>query len=122
MVARLAISFSCLSRCRPVSPRGLRMATQSLYSCSKDEHASSPAMKPRLKSHSFAKRCRFALVGLVLFLFHPLLSANIAVAEELPTLTTLTNVEQIRRLTPEQAAMHYPLQVRGVVTFFDQSL
>ena len=29
---------------------------------------------------------------------------------------TLTSAEQVRRLTPEQAALGYPVRIRGVVT------
>jgi hypothetical protein len=31
-------------------------------------------------------------------------------------LETLTHVDQIRRLTPEQAALGYPVRIRGVIT------
>ncbi len=34
----------------------------------------------------------------------------------------LRTAEQIRRLTPEQAALHFPVKLRGVVTVFDQRL
>jgi len=33
------------------------------------------------------------------------------------TLPTLTTIEQARRLKPQEAALHYPVKVRGVVTF-----
>lgn len=39
--------------------------------------------------------------------------------EPLPELRT---AEQVRRLTTEQAARHYPVRLRGVVTFYNQSL
>jgi len=35
------------------------------------------------------------------------------------TLPILTNVEQIRRLTPEQANLGYPVHMQGVVTYYD---
>jgi PAS domain S-box-containing protein len=35
-----------------------------------------------------------------------------------PGLPTLTRVEQIRRLTPEQANLGYPIRIRGVVTYY----
>ena len=37
-------------------------------------------------------------------------------AETAPKLPTLTRVEQIRQLTPEEAAKGYPVKIRGVVT------
>jgi PAS domain S-box-containing protein len=40
-----------------------------------------------------------------------------ATAENLPT---LTRVEQIRRLTPEDAARGYPTRIRGVVTYYNR--
>ena len=33
----------------------------------------------------------------------------------------LQTAAEIRQLTPAQAAMHYPVQLRGVLTFFDKS-
>lgn len=44
---------------------------------------------------------------------------TVLVADTLPVLRT---AEQIRRLTPEEAARHYPVRLRGVVTFFNQNL
>lgn len=35
------------------------------------------------------------------------------------TLPELRTAEQVRQLTPEQAARHYPVRLRGVLTFFD---
>ena len=29
---------------------------------------------------------------------------------------TLTHADQIRRLSPEQASLHYPVRIRGVIT------
>jgi PAS domain S-box-containing protein len=40
-------------------------------------------------------------------------------AQPAPT-NILQTAAQIRQLTPAQAAMHYPVRVQGVVTFFDQ--
>src|SRR5437879_266927 len=34
-------------------------------------------------------------------------------------LPTLTQIEQVRRLTPEQARQGYPLHLKAVVTYFD---
>ena len=41
-------------------------------------------------------------------------------AQPAPT-NLLETAAQIRQLTPAQAAMHYPVRVQGVLTFFDQS-
>ncbi len=40
--------------------------------------------------------------------------------KDLP-LQELRTAEQVRQLTPEQAAQQYPVRLRGVVTFFDQA-
>ncbi len=49
----------------------------------------------------------------------------VLVSVRLPAQTAPTNIlqtaAQIRQLTPEQAAVHYPVRVRGVLTFFDQN-
>ncbi len=53
--------------------------------------------------------------GVVLLFFLPVgarLQASDVPPEELQT------AEQIRQLTGEQAASHYPVKLRGVVTFF----
>ena len=47
-----------------------------------------------------------------------LLQTNLS-PEPLPELHTAA---EVRRLTTEQAARHYPVRLRGVVTFYDQSL
>jgi PAS domain S-box-containing protein len=44
----------------------------------------------------------------------PVLGADVA-------LETLRTADQVRRLSAEQAARHYPVQLRGVLTFFDQT-
>src|ERR1035438_614733 len=54
------------------------------------------------------------LTGLLFFLTVPRLAG-----QETP-LPELQTAEQIRQLTPEQAARHYPVRLRGVLTFFDQ--
>ncbi|MGD1087611.1 MAG: PAS domain-containing sensor histidine kinase [Verrucomicrobiota bacterium] len=36
-------------------------------------------------------------------------------------LEELRTADQVRQLTPEQAARHYPVRLRGVVTFYDQN-
>ena len=42
-----------------------------------------------------------------------------AVALPTPTLTVLTNVVQVKRLSPKEAERHHPVRLRGVVTFFE---
>lgn len=37
-------------------------------------------------------------------------------------LPELTNAAQVRALPPEEAARHYPVHLRGVITFFDQKV
>jgi PAS domain S-box-containing protein len=54
------------------------------------------------------------LTGLLFFLTVLHLAGQDAPLPELQT------AEQVRRLTPEQAARHYPVRLRGVLTFFDQ--
>src|SRR5258708_722930 len=44
-----------------------------------------------------------------------------ATAQDRP-LAELRTADQVRRLTPEQAALHYPVRLRALVTIFDQSL
>jgi len=46
----------------------------------------------------------------------PALSLQALAQPAAKPLPTLTHVEQIRRLTPEQAALGYPVRVRGVIT------
>ena len=50
-----------------------------------------------------------------------LLRAMASPAAESATPPVLTKAAQIRQLSTEQAARHYPVRLRGVVTFFDQS-
>jgi hypothetical protein len=54
------------------------------------------------------------LTGLLFFLTVPRLAGQEAPLSELQT------AEQVRQLAPEQAARHYPVRLRGVLTFFDQ--
>jgi PAS domain S-box-containing protein len=42
-------------------------------------------------------------------------------AADNPPLEELHTAAQVRRLTPEQAALHYPVHLHGVITAFDQS-
>jgi len=55
------------------------------------------------------------LTGSLFFLVVPRLAGQDAPLPELQT------AEQVRQLTPEQAARHYPVRLRGVLTFFDQA-
>jgi PAS domain S-box-containing protein len=59
------------------------------------------------------------LGGIVLF---ATITTGFARAGDAPPFEELHTAEQIRRLTPEQAALHYPVKMRGVITVFDQSL
>jgi PAS domain S-box-containing protein len=49
-----------------------------------------------------------------------LLCAASLAAADAPALEELHTAERVRRLTPEQAALHYPVRLRGTITFFDQ--
>ncbi len=62
---------------------------------------------------------RFLRFALFCCLFLPAVPALIPAAE-MP-LEELRSAEQVRRLTAEQAARHYPVRLRGVLTFFDDS-
>ena len=62
---------------------------------------------PRPLVHSVTLLAFLVLIGLRL------------AAQSAPT-NLLQTAAQIRQLTPAEAAMHYPVQVRGVLTFFDQ--
>src|ERR1700728_3167256 len=78
-------------------------------------------MNFRLNKFKIAGRSFPVVAGVWLFVFFgfPTFCAK---AGDSPPLEELHTAEQIRRLTPEQAALHYPVKLRGVVTFFDQSL
>jgi len=45
-----------------------------------------------------------------------LLSADVSAQSAAKPLPTLTHADQIRRLSPEQAALGYPVRIRGVIT------
>ena len=49
-----------------------------------------------------------------------LLTAFFSIAQT-PALNRLNTAEEVRRLSPEEAARHYPVHLRGVVTVFDQT-
>jgi signal transduction histidine kinase/pimeloyl-ACP methyl ester carboxylesterase len=57
---------------------------------------------------------RFGFAGIVVILAYSLGSASAQTAAKLPN--TFLHADQIRRLSPEQAALGYPVRVRGVVT------
>ena len=50
------------------------------------------------------------------------LCATLLARSQVSTNEVLLSAEQIRRLTPEQAALHIPVHLRGVVTFHDEQL
>jgi len=64
-------------------------------------------------------RCAGCVLALLSSLF--LLAAVGRVWGADAPLETLRTAEQVRRLSAEQAARHYPVQLRGVVTFFAQT-
>lgn len=68
-----------------------------------------------LRISGAATRAVTLLSVLLCFLSVPRLAAQDAPLPELQT------AEQVRQLTPEQAARHYPVRLRGVLTFFDQA-
>src|SRR6516164_4423054 len=53
---------------------------------------------------------QFAALALAGFL-------HLAPAAEQPNLPSLTTATQVKQLTSEQAALHYPVHIHGVVTF-----
>jgi signal transduction histidine kinase len=59
--------------------------------------------------------CLFGLVTASALFVHALSGAGWAHAPAKP-LPTLTHADQIRRLSPEQAALGYPVRIRGVIT------
>ena len=59
--------------------------------------------------------CRFGLATASALLVHALSNPVWAQAPPKP-LPTLTHADQIRRLSPEQAALGYPVRIRGVIT------
>jgi PAS domain S-box-containing protein len=61
------------------------------------------------------------LCALLVFLLEGQSAQGQAPAPPRVTLPLLTRAEQIRRLTPEQAARGYPVRLKAVVTYFDDS-
>lgn len=62
------------------------------------------------------------ILPLVLFTaFFACVPLFIAAADTNSPLQELHTAAEVRRLTPEQAAMHYPVRLKGVITAFDQS-
>src|SRR3984885_2653422 len=59
--------------------------------------------------------CAFALTTASLVMVHAL-GGTVCAQPPVKPLPILTRAEQIRRLTPEQAALGYPVRVRGVIT------
>lgn len=53
------------------------------------------------------------IVGFIVFLYSAARGQNSNTAGE------LTSAEQVRQLTPAQAALHFPVRLRGIVTFCD---
>ena len=64
-----------------------------------------------------AREAAGSVIALLVFILAGCLCLH---GEDSP-LRELRTAEQIRQLTPEQAARRYPVRLRGVVTFFDQA-
>jgi PAS domain S-box-containing protein len=60
-----------------------------------------------------------AIRGIALLLV--ILGASSATQGQNSPTNELSTADQVRQLTPEQAALHYPVRLRGVVTFCDQN-
>ncbi len=71
----------------------------------------SPRSEPFMNNRRPTPPRYFPWLGLVL-----ILSATLAAAANPPLLPKLTRVEQVRRLIPDEAALGYPVHIRGVVT------
>lgn len=57
----------------------------------------------------------FGLAAVSLLIVHSL-SRDVLAQSSARSLPTLTHTSQVRRLSPEQAAMGYPVRIRGVIT------
>jgi PAS domain S-box-containing protein len=57
-----------------------------------------------------------SLALLIIFL------SRLWVMADIPPLEELRTAEQVRRLSTQQADLHYPVRLRGVVTFFDEKI
>ncbi|HWI58954.1 MAG TPA: hypothetical protein VNZ22_17135, partial [Bacillota bacterium] len=73
-------------------------------------------MKPNRPHREPSGLLRALLRGVLMVLL--LLACRPVFAQPLPELHTAA---EVRRLTTEQAERHYPVRLRGVITFFDQS-
>jgi len=77
-------------------------------------------MKPIV--HPTGLRIAGAATGTVTLLIGLLFSLTVShLVGQDAALPELLTAEQVRQLTPEQAARHYPVRLRGVLTFFDQA-
>jgi len=76
-------------------------------------------MKPTI--HPTGMRIAGAAAGTVTLLTGLLFFPGVLrlAGQEAP-LPELHTADQVRQLTPEQAARHYPVRLRGILTFFDQ--
>ncbi len=70
-------------------------------------------VRPRVRSHALPPTILYLLLGTGVALGQPSPAAS--------TLPVLTQIEQVRRLTPEQARQSYPVHLKAVVTYFDGS-
>ena len=69
-----------------------------------------------------SSRCRFQPSCMVLILAGCLACALALKADDLGSTNGIHKAEAVRDLTVTQAGQHYPVQLRGVVTFFDTNL
>lgn len=77
--------------------------------------------RPFLRSILNPVRPIFKAIGMCVLLTLGLSgSCWAALSGSAPALPELTNAAQIRSLPPKEASRHYPVHLRGVVTFFDQ--
>ena len=74
----------------------------------------------RLAAEKTGTDVRDRVISAVALLFFLLAGCPCSQGKDVP-LEELRTAGQIRQLTPEQAARQYPVRLRGVVTFFDQS-
>src|SRR5205085_10910182 len=66
---------------------------------------------------SQTERATLRLAPILQFLTIAVVLAHVAAAQSAPkTLSSLTRADQVRQLSPEEAARGYPVHIRGVIT------
>ena len=73
-------------------------------------------------SKTFYRRCRLQSSGVVWILIGCLAHALVLRADDSGSTNVIRKAEAIRELTVNQAGKHYPVQLQGVITFFDTNL